>query len=318
MLQQTTVAAVKPYFLHFLDRWPSVEQLADADPQEVMAAWAGLGYYARARNMLACARTVAAQHQGRFPEGVKALRCLPGIGEYTSAAIAAIAFDEPVAVVDGNVERVVSRLYAIETPLPAAKPRIRDLVQEMTPSERPGDFAQAMMDLGATICTPKRPACAICPLSAPCLARAEGRQEFFPVKAPKRAKPQRRGAAFVAMRQGDGAIWLRRRPESGMLGGMVEPPTTAWSVKADGAIGAESAPFAAGWELAGTASHGFTHFDLTLDVWRAVAPADPQSDGWWATPERLDEEGLPTVMKKVVAVALPGIIFRRRPGRAAP
>ncbi|MEF2070472.1 A/G-specific adenine glycosylase [Consotaella aegiceratis] len=312
MLQQTTVAAVKPYFEAFVGRWPRVQDLAAADTAEVMSAWAGLGYYARARNLVACARRVAQDHGGRFPGTAAELRALPGIGEYTSAAIAAIAFDESVAVVDGNVERVISRLYAIETPLPAAKPEIRRRAADLTLAERPGDFAQAMMDLGATICTPKRPACILCPVAEGCLARDRGTQALFPVKRPKAAKPSRRGAAFVAIRRADGAIWLRRRPDSGMLGGMAEPPTTAWSARQDGAEDATSAPFPATWRAIGSASHGFTHFDLDLTVWRAEITFDPAVEGWWAPPETLAGEALPTLMKKVVTVAVPDAFVRPR------
>ncbi|RIY03806.1 A/G-specific adenine glycosylase [Aureimonas flava] len=300
MLQQTTVAAVKGYFASFTERWPTVEALAGAADAEVMGAWAGLGYYARARNLLACARDVASQRGGRFPETAAELRSLPGVGEYTSAAIAAIAFDEPVAVVDGNIERIATRIACIETPLPAARRPIRALVQDLTPAKRPGDFAQAMMDLGATICTPRRPACVLCPVGEGCKARRQGRQELFPVKAAKGAKPAREGAAFVLRRTGDGAVWLRRRPPSGMLGGMSEPPTTDWSSRADGATGAEAAPVAADWRLVGFVRHGFTHFDLTLEVWTAEAGADPGIDGWWASPSTLDGEALPTLMRKVL------------------
>ncbi|WP_244493631.1 A/G-specific adenine glycosylase [Aureimonas sp. AU4] len=311
MLQQTTVAAVKDYFRRFTERWPRVEDLAAAEDAEVMGAWAGLGYYARARNLLACARTVTLQHNGRFPETAAGLRDLPGIGDYTSAAIAAIAFDEPAAVVDGNVERVVTRLKLIETPLPAARRQIRVEVERLTPLERPGDFAQAMMDLGATICTPRRPACVLCPISAECLARPAGRQEEFPRKAAKKAKPNRRGAAFVARRPSDGAVWLRRRPDKGMLGGMAEPPTTDWSSRHDGVTGIEGAPFAAEWEPAGTVAHGFTHFDLQLEVYRAEIDEADDCDGWWAPPERIDDEALPTLMRNAIAAAFPLLSARR-------
>ncbi|WP_185985547.1 A/G-specific adenine glycosylase [Aureimonas mangrovi] len=304
MLQQTTVAAVKSYFARFTERWPSVEALAAAQDGEVMSAWAGLGYYARARNLLACARVVAGERGGLFPTSAEGLRALPGIGDYTSAAIAAIAFGERVAVVDGNVERVTTRLHAIETPLPAGRPFVRHHVDAMTPADRPGDFAQAMMDLGATICTPRKPACVICPIAEPCRARAEGRQETFPVKVKKAAKPSRIGAAFVALRRGDGAVLLRKRPSTGMLGGMSEPPTTAWSARADGATGEDAAPFPADWRLVGEVRHGFTHFDLTLEVWRAVVMEVPDTSGWWAPADALDAEALPTLMRKAIETAL--------------
>lgn len=307
MLQQTTVAAVKDYFRRFTERWPRVEDLAAARDEEVMAAWAGLGYYARARNLLACARVVANEREGRFPESAEALKTLPGVGDYTAAAVAAIAFAQPVPVVDGNIERVTTRLHAIEAALPAARPIVRDHVRAITPTHRPGDFAQAMMDLGATICTPKSPACVICPIAEPCAARAKGRQLDFPVKAAKKAKPSRVGAVFVARRRGDGAVWLRRRPPSGMLGGMSEPPSSAWSSKGDGATGEDAAPFPAAWDLVGEVVHGFTHFDLTLEVWQAVVDAAvPADDGWWRPVEDLDGEALPTLMRKAVEAALAG------------
>ncbi|MCW4113529.1 A/G-specific adenine glycosylase [Aurantimonas sp. MSK8Z-1] len=305
MLQQTTVAAVKPYYERFVNAWPTVADLAAAEPAAVMSAWAGLGYYARARNMLACAKAVVGEHGGRFPPNAAMLRELPGIGDYTSAAVAAIAFGEAVAVVDGNVERVVTRLFAIEAPLPGARASIRRHVAALVPPDRAGDFAQATMDLGATICTPKSPACVICPVAAPCAARAEGRQTLFPVKPQRARKPLRRGAAFVALRPHDGAIWLRRRPEGGLLGGMSEPPTTGWSARADGAVDASEAPVAAAWASIGSVSHGFTHFDLELTVWRAEVAADPPGEGWWSPPAALAHEALPTLMRKVVRLARP-------------
>ncbi|UIJ71136.1 A/G-specific adenine glycosylase [Aurantimonas sp. HBX-1] len=308
MLQQTTVATVKSYFARFVNRWPGVTDLAEAPEAEVLGAWAGLGYYARARNLHACARTVAGEHGGTFPGTEAGLRTLPGIGEYTAAAIAAIAFDEPAAVVDGNVERVVSRLFAIETPLPAGKKEIRARTGDLTPDRRPGDFAQAMMDLGATICTPTRPGCILCPVRAWCRAAAEGRPEMFPVKKPKAEVPSRRGAAFVAIRRSDGAVWLRRRATTGMLGGMSEPPTSDWNARSDGALGTAAAPFPADWRASGTVLHGFTHFRLALDVYRADIDHDPPGDGWWSPPEAWDGEALPTLMRKVLAAAVPDIL----------
>jgi A/G-specific adenine glycosylase len=225
MLQQTTVQAVKPYFEAFTRRWPDVRALAEAHEEDVMKAWAGLGYYSRARNLKACAETVARDHGGVFPDTEAGLLALPGIGPYTAAAIAAIAFDRPAAVVDGNVERVISRLRAIETPLPAAKPEIRAATAELVPDDRPGDFAQATMDLGASLCSPKRPACALCPWVEACAAHLAGIAETLPKKAPKQAKPTRRGMAFVVTRE-DGAVLLRRRPPKGLLGGMSEPPVS--------------------------------------------------------------------------------------------
>ena len=302
MLQQTTVAAVKAYYAKFLARWPTVADLAAAPEGTVLAEWAGLGYYARARNLHACAKTVEAEHGGRFPETAAALKALPGIGDYTSAAIAAIAFDEPAAVVDGNVERVVTRLEAIDAPLPGAKPLVKAVVAALTPETRPGDFAQAMMDLGATICTPTRPACAICPVRPFCTATKTAEAERYPVKAKKAAVPERRGAAFVAMRR-DGAVFLRRRPGSGMLAGMSEPPSTNWSARADGALGEGAAPFAADWRRVGEIAHVFTHFRLTLEVWCAMVDDDPAIDGWWSKPQDIAAEALPTLMRKVLKAA---------------
>jgi len=200
---------------------------------------------------------------------------------------------------------VVSRLYEIDTPLPAGREAIRQRMQGLTPAERPGDFAQAMMDLGSSICTPKRPACALCPIDEDCAARKDGTMEDYPVKAAKRAKPARRGAAFVAVRPADGAIWLQRRAETGMLGGMAEPPTTDWRVRQDGAVGADAAPFPAAWQPAGAVVHVFTHFTLTLEVWRAEIDGEPATEGWWAGPNRLGAEALPTLMKKAIALAAP-------------
>lgn len=299
MLQQTTVKAVVPYFADFTSRWPTLETLAKARDEDVMAAWAGLGYYSRARNLLACARTLQEEHGGVFPDDAKALRALPGIGAYTSAAIAAIAFDEPAAVVDGNVERVVARLFAIETPLPKARAEITRHLSALVPNHRPGEFAEATMDLGATICTPRRPACALCPWREPCLARALRRQDEFPVKAAKKARRRRYGNAFVALRS-DGAVLLRRRPMHGLLGGMAEVPGSAWSDTPPDPADAE--PLKADWRMVGNVRHGFTHLDLTLAVLRAELPSDaPAPEGfWWAKP---DEAGLPTLFRKVVATA---------------
>ncbi|MCX8281368.1 A/G-specific adenine glycosylase [Phyllobacterium sp. 0TCS1.6C] len=312
MLQQTTVEAVKPYYRTFLERWPTIEHLAAASQDDILRAWAGLGYYSRARNLKKCADVVASQYGGRFPDDAEGLKRLPGIGDYTAAAIASIAFERPVAVVDGNVERVVSRLHAIETPLAAAKPLIRSHTQRITPLERPGDFAQAMMDLGATICTPKRPACIICPVQPDCEAFRSGDPEPFPVKAQKQAKPVRVGAAFVAI-SADGAVYLQRRAESGLLGGMSEVPTTAWTARQDGEAGVAGAPYPADWLPCGTITHVFTHFELRLSVFRLEdAPALPGLPGWWVQIDRLSEEALPTVMKKAIAAAIPYAFATRR------
>ncbi|CUH38980.1 A/G-specific adenine glycosylase [Jannaschia seosinensis] len=291
MLQQTTVAAVKGYFARFTAAWPDVGALAAAADANVMAAWAGLGYYARARNLLACARVVAGEMDGHFPQTEAELRALPGIGPYTSAAIAAIAFDQPAVVVDGNVERVISRLAAIETPLPASKPEIRAEAAAMTPEERPGDHAQAMMDLGATICTPRNPACVICPLAVHCAARAKGTATSLPRKAPKAARPERRGYVYLARR---GDEWLTEmRPERGLLGGMRAFPTSDWSETP-----APAPPFAAEWKPVGEVRHGFTHFRLTLQVLTTGAAGNPDR----GTFGPLDPASLPTLFAKAHAL----------------
>lgn len=299
MLQQTTVAAVGPYFAKFLSLWPRVEDLAAADDAEVMAAWAGLGYYARARNLLACARAVAARG-GVFPDTEEGLRELPGVGAYTAAAVAAIAFGRRAVVVDANVERVVSRLYAIAEPLPGAKSTIRVRTAELTPDERPGDFAQAMMDLGATVCTVRAPRCLLCPLSEGCKGRRLGAEQF-PVKAPKRAKPQRLGQAFWLER--DGLVWLVRRPEQGMLGGMRAFPDDAWSARSDGTA---PPPLPGNWVPLGTVRHSFTHFDLDLQLmlysgsdW---ARLETKAGEWWPVAD-LDRAGLPTLFAKAARLA---------------
>lgn len=305
MLQQTTVAAVKAYFAKFTERWPTVMDLAAAPTEDVMAAWAGLGYYARARNLKKCAEAVAFEHGAIFPDTEEGLRALPGIGDYTSAAVAAIAFNRQAAVMDGNVERVISRLFAIDAPLPGSKPMMKARVAELTPADRPGDFAQAMMDLGATICTPKRPTCGLCPFNAICVALATDEPERFPVKAPKKTKPIRLGAAFIAVDR-EGRLLLRKRVESGLLGGMTEVPTTGWTARLDGATGTEAAPFPADWQPAGSIAHVFTHFELRLSIFR-TGPMDapPDGHGFWVPVTELDGEALPTVMKKAIAAAIP-------------
>ncbi len=303
MLQQTTVASVGPYYVRFIGRWPTVTALANAKDADVMAAWAGLGYYARARNLLACARTVRDRHAGRFPDTEEALRTLPGIGDYTAAAVAAIAFDRPAAVLDGNVERVVARLRGVDTPLPGAKRELRDHLSRITPNQRPGDFAQAMMDLGAMVCTPRRPKCLMCPLVEGCRGHAEDRAETLPVKAAKVPRPTRTGMAFV-LTDRSGALLLRRRPARGLLGGMMEVPTTDWTVGpvptlADARV---HAPARTSWrQLPGEVRHTFTHFHLELAV--AVGRVDlrPRIDrGEWVSVDALGEAGLPTVMRKIV------------------
>ncbi|WP_230530759.1 A/G-specific adenine glycosylase [Microvirga roseola] len=306
MLQQTTVAAVKPFYLRFLERFPTVEALAEAPTDAVMQAWAGLGYYSRARNLHACAKAVVDKCGGRFPPTEAELLKLPGIGAYTAAAVAAIAFNEKAAAVDGNVERVVSRLYMVDEPLPKAKPIIRSLTDELVPSERPGDFAQAIMDLGATICTPKRPACALCPWMPPCQARASGLQESFPRKQKKETGQLRKGAAFVVLRADD-TILLRTRPPQGLLGGMAEPPTSEWTPDYEPSRAVLDAPIEARWQrLPGTVRHVFTHFPLEMTVLFAKVPKGTPApeDMRWAPRPQLQEEALPGVMKKVLAHAL--------------
>jgi A/G-specific adenine glycosylase len=315
MLQQTTVKAVAPYYARFLERFPTVTRLAAAPLDEVLSLWAGLGYYARARNLHACAKAVAAQHGGAFPGTEAELLTLPGIGAYTAAAIAAIAFDKRASPVDGNIERVIARLFAVEEELPGAKPRIRALAEQLTPARRAGDFAQAMMDLGATICTPKKPACVLCPWREPCAARARGDQESFPRKAEKKTGARRRGAAFVVLREGH--ILLRTRPEKGLLGGMTEVPTTEWSKDFDGSSAA-SAPFPnATWRrIPGHVDHVFTHFPLQLIVHAAkVSKTTRAPDGMrWTALDALDAEALPNVMRKVIAHALGADALRPQAG----
>lgn len=305
MLQQTTVQAVKPYFARFLTLFPTVEALAAAPAEQVMAAWAGLGYYSRARNLHACARAVVEAHGGCFPGDEEALRALPGIGAYTAGAVAAIAFNRRAAAVDGNVERVFSRILALEEPLPGARARIAAAVLAVTPEGRPGDFAQALMDLGATICTPRKPACALCPWRDPCRARAAGTQESFPRKAAKKAGVQRRGAVFLVL-DAD-ALLLRTRPGKGLLGGMAELPGTEWKPDHDPLSALAAQPMPLAWTVANEAvRHVFTHFPLELAVFAARVPAGATApEGMRFTPlAQLDEEPLPTLMRKAIDVGL--------------
>ena len=305
MLQQTTVVTVGPYFRDFLARWPTVHDLARADLDAVLHAWQGLGYYARARNLHKCAKVVSRELGGRFPECEEELLELPGIGAYTAAAIAAIAFDRQATVMDGNVERVMARLHAVETPLPAAKPELRRLAAALTPAERPGDYAQAVMDLGATVCTPRKPRCMICPWQEPCLARRQGIAEALPRKSPKPFRPQKHAVVFWLARP-DGAILLQRRPEEGLLGGLMEVPSTPWREDpwtVEEALGA--APAKARWRsLDGVVRHGFTHFDIEMVVIAGKAAAGAASKGVWSQVDRLSDHALPTLMKKVVRHAL--------------
>lgn len=298
MLQQTVVATVIPYFLEFTRRWPTVCDLAAAPGEDVMSAWAGLGYYARARNLHRTAQIVCSDHGGVFPQTAEGLRALPGIGPYTAGAIAAIAFGQPSTVVDGNIERVMARYFAVATPLPAAKAEIGLLYDRVRPDERPSDFPQALMDFANAVCTPKNPGCLGCPLADGCAARTAGTQETFPVKAPKKVKPTRRGIAFVAM-DADGSAYMQTRPERGMLGGMLAFPSAGWT-DADAAYDPEdmaaSAPFDADWALVERqVSHVFTHFALDMDV--AVARLRQQGTGpEWQT---VRPASLPTLMRKV-------------------
>lgn len=299
MLQQTTVATVKGYFERFLARWPSVEALAAASLEDVLAAWAGLGYYARARNLHACAVRVAREHGGRFPESEAELLTLPGVGPYTAAAIAAIAHDAPCAAVDGNVERVMTRLYAIEAPLRQAKPLIREKVAAIMPDGRAGDFAQALMDLGATVCTPRSPDCGACPFESACAAARAGAQESYPVKEKKGEKPRRRGAIFILQRGGEAL--LRRRPPKGLFGGMSEFPSTPLTQDVAPEEWRSFAPAPARWrQLPEPVVHVFTHFSLsaTIFVARTQARALPCPNCRWAALVDLDKEGLPTLMRK--------------------
>ncbi|RRH73893.1 A/G-specific adenine glycosylase [Falsigemmobacter faecalis] len=298
MLQQTTVAAVKDYFNRFTTRWPDVAALAAAPDAEVMAEWAGLGYYARARNLLACARVVA--DAGGFPQTEAGLLTLPGVGPYTAAAIASIAFATPAVVVDGNVERVTSRIFAMGDPLPAARPKLRELAAQLSPQKRPGDYAQAMMDLGATICTPRNPACTICPVFAHCEARRLGIAADLPRKTPKAAKPERAGVVYIARRPSDGAWLIETRPDKGLLGGMPGFPGSDWAV---GGAPAHEPPLAADWlTLNGEVRHTFTHFHLTLQIRITRSEAEPQQGAWRPA---FSPAALPTVMRKAWDLAAP-------------
>ncbi len=285
MLQQTTVATVTPRFARFVERWPSVEALGGARDEEVLGEWAGLGYYARARNLIACARVVAAR--GGFPDDETGLRALPGLGAYTAAAIAAIAFGRRAVVIDTNVERVVARLFGIARPIAEARGEIRLAADRITPDDHPGDFAQAMMDLGATICRPRGPRCGDCPLRPHCAAFASGSPEAFPAPKAKRERPHRFGTAWWTER--DGCVWLVRRPAKGLLGGMAALPGDEW-----GAAGLPTRAIA-------TVAHGFTHFTLDLAI---VARAEPVGEGWWQPIETIAEAGLPTLYRNAVAAVL--------------
>jgi A/G-specific adenine glycosylase len=299
MLQQTTVATVAPRYLRFLERWPTVEAMAGAPLDDVLGEWAGLGYYARARNLHKCA--VAVNALGAFPDTEEELKALPGIGDYTAAAVAAIAFNRRAVVVDGNIERVVARLFSIETPLPAGKVEVKKKAAALWPEKRSGDFAQGLMDIGATVCRPKAPACLLCPVQAFCSARKAGRADDYPKKAPKKPKPGRRGAAFALVNR-KGEILFERRPERGLLGGMLGLPGTPWTEDYPEDI-SRHAPATTTWRTAGEAHHVFTHFHLVLDVYVSDAPKGfrrkPRQQ--WIAPA---DAKLPTVMKKALAVVL--------------
>ncbi|MBJ3763215.1 A/G-specific adenine glycosylase [Maribius pontilimi] len=304
MLQQTTVAAVRDYFRKFTAIWPRVTDLAAAADADVMAAWAGLGYYARARNLLKCARVVAHEHGGTFPDTRERLLALPGIGPYTAAAVAAIAFDRPETVLDGNVERVMARLHAVEVPLPMAKPELMDRAARLTPQARPGDYAQAVMDLGATICTPRGPACGICPWRDDCQAHARGMQADLPRKLPKAAKPTRVGIAYLARRR-DGAWLLETRPDKGLLGGMLGWPGSDWAEK----VPAHDPPIDADWrDPGGEVRHTFTHFHLRLSLRVADTTENEPARGAFVPAHRFRPADLPTVMRKaydLISATLP-------------
>ncbi len=312
MLQQTTVNAVIPYFEKFTQRWPRVEDLANAAEDDVLAVWAGLGYYTRAHNLHKCAKLIVSDFAGRFPAQEEQLLALPGIGPYTAAAIAAIAFDRQATPVDGNFERVVARLFAVENPLPKAKSELRELAEALTPASRPGDYAQAVMDLGATICTPKRPSCLICPLEAHCQAQEKGIAERLPMRAEKAERPVRRGIAFLALRE-DGKVLIRKRPQGGLLSGMMEVPSTSWGedwIEENEAL--RSVPVKGDWwPVPGLVTHTFTHFKLELLVYRAVVPVQSSLTLWadpnrcrWVKRDELDREALPSVMRKILGHAL--------------
>lgn len=297
MLQQTTVAAVKAYFLRFTSLWPTVFDLAAAPLDSVLKEWAGLGYYARARNLHACAQAVVERHGGVFPQTAEGLQTLPGVGAYTSAAIAAICFDEQVAVLDGNLDRVLARYYALPVPVREAKDELRAALQLSVP-ERAGDYAQAMMDLGATICAPRVALCMLCPIQPGCVATRTGEPAMFPVKPIKADRPVRKGHAFVMLDK-DGDVFLQSRPAKGLLGGMTEVPGSGWTAELPPSV----YPAEGEWRHRGQVVHVFTHFRLELEIWSAVVAAEGFEDGWWAAPGSLKGEALPTLYRKVLAAA---------------
>ena len=302
MLQQTNVTTVRPYYEKFLALFPTVQALAAAPDEQVMAAWAGLGYYSRARNLVKCARAVVANFEGRFPDTEEQLLSLPGIGPYTAAAIAAIAFNQPAAPVDGNIERVLSRLYNLQTPMPALKAEVKQANAKLVPKDRPGDFAQAMMDLGASLCTPKRPNCLICPWRAPCLARQAGIEESLPIRAPKKPKPERQGTVFW-LENAKGHVLMARRPDKGLLGGMLVFPSLGWDAPNESRLPELLPPDCKDmWTpLEGEVVHVFTHFKLTLSIVAQTAPKGFRAPtGFqWVAPKAFAQEALPSVMTKI-------------------
>lgn len=338
MLQQTVVETVKTYFAFFTKTWPTIQALAAADEEDILKAWAGLGYYSRARNLKKCANLVVVQYAGEFPQSIQALEALPGIGRYTASAIMAIAFGRAEPVVDGNVERVFTRLFAIETPVMKAKAQLYQLVSEALSKSRPGDFAQACMDLGSAVCTPRNPKCGLCPLNKTCAGFASGEPQRFPVKLAKPLKQLRFGAAYVAV-DSEGAVLLVKREDKGLLAGMTGVPTTGWNSRQDGATDLSEAPMAGDWQECGCITHVFTHFELSLKVYRNAVGNRPETarrareddtetvrnahgdsaeairtppgnEFWWSSPADLPNEALPTVMKKAIEAAVKGATKR--------
>ena len=300
MLQQTTVPTVKNYFQHFIAKWPSVADLANASLDDVLHAWQGLGYYARARNLYKAAQIIRDEHNGLIPSSHADLLALPGIGPYTAGAIAAIAFNKPHAAVDANIERVMARLYAIKTPIKQAKKKLYQLVEQELPTKRPGDFLQALMDLGSSICTIDQPSCARCPLQAPCKANAQNIASHLPVKTRKAQKPVRRGLLYVVFNR-KGEILLRRRPEKGMLGGMMELPGTAWDQKEYSKNTLLNPPHSTKWQkLHGRVRHSFTHYDLELTIYKTKSDKKLFPASIWVAPDLLSQYALPTLFKKAL------------------
>lgn len=310
MLQQTTVEAVKAYFLKFIKKWPTIENLCTASLEDVLKAWAGLGYYSRARNLKRCAEMVVEHYNGQFPSDIIALKKLPGIGDYTAGAIAAIAFNKNEPVVDGNIERIISRLFCISTPPPAAKSLIREKMAQISPYDRPGDFAQAMMDLGASLCSPKNPSCFLCPLNQDCNALLSDDPERYPIKAVKKKKPLRQGVAFVLISK-NGNIFLQKRAKKGLLAQMSEVPN--YFAPDGDKQDISHAPITTDWHYCGEAKHSFTHFHLEVSVYCANHINEQNlKNGWWIAPHLLGNEALPSVMKKMIAAALPEVFENQK------